>query len=306
MREAADATGHGVGIFADLQGPKIRLGQFADGLGAAREGPGVHDHHPRRPGRRRRSARRRTTGLPGDVAAGDPILIDDGKVRLRVTDGRRHRRAHRGRGRPAGSATTRASTCPASRSPCRRCPRRTSRTCAGRCTSRVDFIALSFVRSAADVEDVRKIMHEEGVHAPGHRQDREAAGDRQPRRDRRRVRRLHGRPRRPRRGVPARGRAVPAEAGHREGPAQRQAGDRRHPDARVDDLRAGAHPRRGLRRRQRGARRRRRGDALRRDQRGGVPDRAPSRRWPGSSSPPRTTGCTAWPRSTGSPRTRAA
>ena len=34
VREAADTSGHGVGIFADLQGPKIRLGEFADGLGA--------------------------------------------------------------------------------------------------------------------------------------------------------------------------------------------------------------------------------------------------------------------------------
>ena len=31
IREASDATGHGVGIFADLQGPKIRLGEFEDG-----------------------------------------------------------------------------------------------------------------------------------------------------------------------------------------------------------------------------------------------------------------------------------
>ncbi len=31
VREASDATGHGVGIFADLQGPKIRLETFADG-----------------------------------------------------------------------------------------------------------------------------------------------------------------------------------------------------------------------------------------------------------------------------------
>ncbi len=28
IRAASDATGHGVGIFADLQGPKIRLGNF--------------------------------------------------------------------------------------------------------------------------------------------------------------------------------------------------------------------------------------------------------------------------------------
>ena len=31
VREASDASGHGVGIFADLQGPKIRLETFPDG-----------------------------------------------------------------------------------------------------------------------------------------------------------------------------------------------------------------------------------------------------------------------------------
>ena len=52
VREASDATGHGVGIFADLQGPKIRLETFADGPVQARDGPGVDDHHPRRARRR--------------------------------------------------------------------------------------------------------------------------------------------------------------------------------------------------------------------------------------------------------------
>ena len=31
VRHASDATGRAVGILADLQGPKIRLGRFADG-----------------------------------------------------------------------------------------------------------------------------------------------------------------------------------------------------------------------------------------------------------------------------------
>src|SRR5215218_4073168 len=31
VREASDATGHAVAVLADLQGPKIRLGRFADG-----------------------------------------------------------------------------------------------------------------------------------------------------------------------------------------------------------------------------------------------------------------------------------
>ena len=42
VREASDVSGHGVGIFADLQGPKIRLERFAEGpvvLGVARPGP---------------------------------------------------------------------------------------------------------------------------------------------------------------------------------------------------------------------------------------------------------------------------
>ena len=106
----------------------------------------------------------------------------------------------------------------------------------------VDFIALSFVRSAKDVEDVRKVMREEGVLLPviakiekpqaiDNLDEIIEAFDG-----------VHGRARRPRRGVPARGRAVPAEARRREGAPQRQAGDRRHPDARVDDQQPRARP----------------------------------------------------------------
>ena len=221
--------------------------------------------------RRRHDLRHDVQGLPGDV---QPRRPDPDRRRQGPAPG--HRRSPTPTSSPrcwsaARSATTRASTCPASRCRCPRCRRRTRPTCGSRCSLSVDFIALSFVRDAKDAEDVRQIMREEGVPPPGHRQDREAAGDRQPRRGDRGLRRVHGRPRRPRGGVPAGGGAVPAEAGHREGPAQRQAGDRRDPDARVDDHQPGADPRRGQRRRQRRARRRRRGDAVRRDQRGGVP-----------------------------------
>ena len=99
----------------------------------------------------------------------------------------------------------------------------------------VDFVALSFVRSAADADDVRRVMREEGVMLPviakiekpqaiENLDEVIAAFDG-----------FMVAARRPRRRVRDGGGAVPAEAGDRQGPPQRQAGDRGHPDARVDD-----------------------------------------------------------------------
>ncbi|MGH3991850.1 MAG: pyruvate kinase, partial [Pseudonocardiaceae bacterium] len=83
IREASDEYGKAVGILADLQGPKIRLGRFAAGPVQWREGDrvrvtvedvaGTHD-------------RVSTTyeGLVDDAREGDRLLIDDGKVALVV------------------------------------------------------------------------------------------------------------------------------------------------------------------------------------------------------------------------------
>jgi pyruvate kinase len=49
IRHAADSEGHAVGILADLQGPKIRLGRFAAGPTEWRAGEEVRI----RPGRQR-------------------------------------------------------------------------------------------------------------------------------------------------------------------------------------------------------------------------------------------------------------
>ena len=64
VREASDETGRAVGVLVDLQGPKIRLGRFADGpveLGRRRP---VHDHHRRRPRRPATGSARPTRGCP--------------------------------------------------------------------------------------------------------------------------------------------------------------------------------------------------------------------------------------------------
>lgn len=85
IREIAEERGRAVGVLADLQGPKIRLGRFADGpvvwsageqiVITTAECPGDHD-------------RVSTTyrGLAGDVLPGDRLLVDDGKIQLKVLD----------------------------------------------------------------------------------------------------------------------------------------------------------------------------------------------------------------------------
>ncbi len=84
IRTAGDESGRAVGILADLQGPKIRLGTFANGPVEWRTGDtvritvedvaGTHD-------------RVSTTykGLANDARPGDRLLVDDGKVGLVVT-----------------------------------------------------------------------------------------------------------------------------------------------------------------------------------------------------------------------------
>lgn len=83
VRAASNATGRAVGILADLQGPKIRLGRFAEDRTVWETGEtvritvadvlGTHD-------------RVSTTykELAKDAKAGDRLLVDDGKVGLIV------------------------------------------------------------------------------------------------------------------------------------------------------------------------------------------------------------------------------
>ena len=164
VRQASDATGHGVGVIADLQGPKIRLETFAGGKARLAEGDefvittrdvegdasvcGTTYH-----------------GLPGDVAEGDPLLVDDGKLRLRVVkvEGEDVTTRveiggkvsdHKGLNLPGVAVSVPALS--EKDVDDLRWALRTS----------VDYIALSFVRSGADVEDVRRVMRQEGVMLP--------------------------------------------------------------------------------------------------------------------------------------------
>ena len=85
VRKAADEAGRAVGILADLQGPKIRLGRFAAGPVEWHPGDLVRITVDDVPGTRQRVS---TTykGLADDAKPGDALLVDDGRVGLRVVD----------------------------------------------------------------------------------------------------------------------------------------------------------------------------------------------------------------------------
>lgn len=164
VRAASAATGLGVGILADLQGPKIRLAKFVDGPVALTVGSIFTITTLDVEGT---AAICGTTysGLPGDCQIGDRILIDDGKVGLEVIEVSNDSvitrvteagivSDNKGINLPGVSVSV---------------PALSEKDIADlRWALRqgVDLIALSFVRSAADIMDVHAIMDEEGRRVP--------------------------------------------------------------------------------------------------------------------------------------------
>ncbi|MEU6444245.1 pyruvate kinase [Streptomyces sp. NPDC047046] len=164
VRKAAADTGRTVGVLFDLQGPKIRLETFADGPVELVRGDEFTITVEDVQGDRTICG---TTykGLPGDVAKGDPILINDGNVELKVTsvEGPKVHTIvieggvvsdHKGINLPGAAVNV-----PALSEKDVEDLRFALRTGA-------DMIALSFVRDASDVKDVHKIMDEEGKRLP--------------------------------------------------------------------------------------------------------------------------------------------
>ncbi len=164
VRAASSASGRGVGILADLQGPKIRLGTFPGGPVRLSQGDAFTITTEDVPGDRTLAS---TTyrGLSGDVRPGHRILIDDGRVLLEVTgvDGPRVRTRvlvggpisdHKGINLP-GVAVSAPALTPKDEADLR-----------WALGVGVDMIALSFVRSPADADAVRDIMTECGTRLP--------------------------------------------------------------------------------------------------------------------------------------------
>ncbi|WP_207456797.1 pyruvate kinase [Herbiconiux sp. SYSU D00978] len=164
VRRAAEDSGRAVAVLVDLQGPKIRLGKFEDGPYQLAEGDVFKITTEDVLGTKELSS---TTfkGLPFDVKPGDPLLIDDGKVALVVTDS-------------DGTVVTTRVVVPGPISNNKginlpgvavNVPALSEKDEADlRWGLRLgaDIIALSFVRNASDVERVHAIMAEEGRKVP--------------------------------------------------------------------------------------------------------------------------------------------
>jgi pyruvate kinase len=160
VRAGSDAVGRSVGVLADLQGPKMRLGSFPAGPVRLATGDEFIITTDDVPGTEREAS---TTyqGLADDVKVGDRILIDDGNVQLDVTGvtGTRVRTRvvvggkvsdHKGINLPGVAVSAPALT------------DKDESDLRWALATGVDMVAMSFVRSPEDASLARKIMSEAG------------------------------------------------------------------------------------------------------------------------------------------------
>ena len=165
VRALAARIGREIGILADLPGPKIRIETFAEGKVALKAGQrfDLVARHGTPPGDAAQVGVSYLE-LPGDVAPGDVLLLDDGLVQLRVeaVQGERivtavlndsvlsNRKGlnKQGGGLSLGAITER--------------DRELIRVAAD---IGVDFIAVSFCRNAADMHEARRVAKAHGSNA---------------------------------------------------------------------------------------------------------------------------------------------
>lgn len=164
VRAASEETGRSVGVLADLQGPKIRLGRFREGPVLLERGDEFCITVEEVEGDRSVCG---TTyeGLATDVTAGERILVDDGRVTLEVTDVQgplvRTRVVeggmvsdHKGLNLPGVAVSVPALS------------GKDVEDLRWALRMGADVIALSFVRSGHDVKEVHRVMAEEGRRVP--------------------------------------------------------------------------------------------------------------------------------------------
>jgi pyruvate kinase len=164
VRRSSDECGRSVGVLADLQGPKIRLGRFAGGRATLSEGQEFTLCADEVEGDDRHVGLS-YPGLVRDVSRGDQLLVDDGRLVLSVTgttDTEIRCRVdvggpvsdHKGLNVPGAALSVPALS------------EKDADDLRWALRLRADLVALSFVRSAEDLKPVHEIMDEVGVRLP--------------------------------------------------------------------------------------------------------------------------------------------
>ncbi|MEJ2686646.1 MAG: pyruvate kinase [Gammaproteobacteria bacterium] len=162
VRNRARAHGRQVGVFADLQGPKIRIDRFKDGKVDLEEGArfildarlGPNDGTGERVGLAYKE-------LPDDVSRGDTLLLDDGQIVLWVEEVRGAEidcrvvvggvlSNNKGINRQGGGLSAKAITDK---------DRADIKVAA---EMRADYVAVSFPRTAQDIHEARELFRQAG------------------------------------------------------------------------------------------------------------------------------------------------
>mgnify|MGYP002654819640 CR=1 FL=1 len=164
VRKAASDLGKPVGVFVDLQGPKIRLAKFKSGPVQLEKGATFKITTDDVDGDVNICG---TTfkGLPQDVKVGDFLLIDDGKVKLRaveVTDTTVTTEVEI----PGPVSNNKGINLPGVAVNVPALSEKDEDDLRWGLKLGVDMVALSFVRNASDIERVHEIMREEGRKIP--------------------------------------------------------------------------------------------------------------------------------------------
>jgi pyruvate kinase len=164
VREAAKEAGKAVAILVDLQGPKIRLARFENGSHELARGDIFTITTDDVPGTKERVG---TTykGLPGDCKPGDFIMIDDGKVTVEVIEVKGNDVITKCIF-PGAVSNNKGINLPGVAVSVPAMSEKDGDDLRWGLRAGADFIALSFVRNAADIKDVHAIMDEVGIHVP--------------------------------------------------------------------------------------------------------------------------------------------
>ncbi|WP_019148001.1 pyruvate kinase [Timonella senegalensis] len=161
VRQAAKDAGRNVAVLVDLQGPKIRLGKFEEDRKYFLEVGDVFTITIDDILGNQEICSTTHKGLPQDATVGDAILIDDGKVTVRVievTDTSVVTKCEV----PGPISNNKGLNLPGANVSVPAMSDKDEEDLRWAIKLGADIIALSFVRTAKDYDDVRRVMEEEG------------------------------------------------------------------------------------------------------------------------------------------------